>query len=281
MSASTGYGPAPAPQTFWDGRAAANFTCGGLGAGLVIAAALSGATGLALAVPLGLGLAIIACGLAAVFAELGRPWRAAGVVRNPMHSWMTREALLAPLLVAAGLGAMAGYVPAAVAAVLALAFVFCQGRMLRAARGIPAWRAPAIPWLFVATGLAEGLGLWLVVAAFQMQRSSTVAGVLAVAAVARLVAFSHYRRDLDGLAVAAARALDRAGRVLLHGGTLGVLALLVAAAAAPDGWAPAVLACAGLLALLAGLATKLAILRRAAYTQGFTLPALPVRGTRA
>ena len=96
------YGTRPWPQTFWDARAATNFVCGGLGAGLVVATVASGAQGPARVLPLLLGLGIVACGLASVFAELGRPLRAANVVRNPRTSWMTREALVAPLLFAAG-----------------------------------------------------------------------------------------------------------------------------------------------------------------------------------
>ena len=42
------------------------------------------------------------------------------------------------------------------AAALALAFIYCQARMLQAAKGIPAWREPLLVPLMVVTGLAEG-----------------------------------------------------------------------------------------------------------------------------
>jgi phenylacetyl-CoA:acceptor oxidoreductase subunit 2 len=71
------YGPNPWQQAHWDVRAAANFVCGGMGGGLVVAAALSGARGTALAAPMLAGTALVALGLASVFAELGRPLRAA------------------------------------------------------------------------------------------------------------------------------------------------------------------------------------------------------------
>ena len=275
------YGPRPWAQSFWDARAAANFVCGGMGAGLVVATALSGAPGGALAVPLFVGLALVACGLLSVFAEVGRPLRAANVIRNPGSSWMSREALVAPLLFACGLAGATGR-PAfvAAAALLALAFVYCQGRMVHAARGIPAWRAPEVPWLFVATGLAEGLGLWLVLAVVLDQRSMRVVGAAIVAIVVRYVLFRRYRRGLGaGIAAGPARALDAAGGALLWFGTLAPLALLgLAAALAPSPWARGIVLVAGLGAALAGAWLKATIVLRAGHTQGFALPALPVRG---
>jgi len=281
MTIAYAYGPNPWPQSFWDARAAANFVCGGMGAGLVVAVALSGARGTALAIPLVAGLVIVACGLAAVFAEIGRPLRAANVVRNPATSWMTREALVAPLLFASGIvGATGSLAFVATAAALAMVFVYCQGRMVHAARGIPAWRAPQVPWLFVATGMAEGLGLWLVLAAFLEQRSARVAGWLGAAIIVRYVLFRIYRRGLGGtLAPDPAHALDAAGFVLLWGGTLAPLVLLaIAAAVRSQPWAPWLLLAAGLCAALAGAWLKSRIVLRAGHTQGYTLPALPVRG---
>jgi phenylacetyl-CoA:acceptor oxidoreductase subunit 2 len=282
-STSIPYGPRPWQQSFWDVRAAANFACGGMGAGLIVAAALSGAEGGALAVPLFVGLAIVACGLAAVFAEVGRPLRAANVVLNPRTSWMAREALVAPVLFACGIIAATGR-PAFVwpAAILALLFAACQGRMVHAARGIPAWRAPQVPWLLPLTGLAEGLGLWLVVATFMNERSPRVAGWLGVAIVARWVVYRIYRRRLGtSIAKAPARALDAAGRVLLNVGTVAPLLLLVAAAAAPVPWARWLALLAGVCAAAAGVWLKAAIVLRAGHTQGYALPALPVRGVRS
>lgn len=278
MTSSVRYGPQPWPQSFWDARAAANFVCGGLGAGLIVAAALAAIQGQASAVPLIVGLTIVACGLVAVFSELGRPLRAANVVVNPRTSWMTREALVAPLLFAAGVLAAAGwsaFVP--LAALLALAFVYCQGRMVHAARGIPAWRAREVPWLFMATGLAEGAGLWLVIAALAGHRSGAVAALCAIAVIARYAIFRFYCRGLAGIAADAVTALDRAGRWLLYAGTLAVLVLLALAAAAGATW---LAAAAGVLSALAGVWLKATLVLRAGHTQGFALPALPVRGTR-
>lgn len=281
MSRALPYGPTPWPQTFWDGRAAANFVCGGMGAGLVVASALAGGGGAALAVPLLAGLVLVGCGLLAVFAEIGRPLRSANVVLNPRSSWMSREALVAPLLFASGALAAAGVTGfAMLAALLALAYAACQGRMLGASRGIPAWRAPAVPWLLPATGVAEGLGLWLAIAAFTQAPSSVVAALLGVAVIVRLVVFRVYRRALGTtLAPEAARALDAAGRVLLVAGTLAVLGLLaLAVALPPSAWSRGLALAAGLAAAASGAWLKAAIVLRAGHTQGCALPALPVRG---
>lgn len=284
MSASINYGPRPWQQRFWDARAATNFVCGGLGAGLVVATAVSGAEGPALGIPMLLGLAIVGCGLLAVFAEVGRPLRAANVVLNPRTSWMAREALVAPLLMLSGLGAAFGPPAFAwLAALFAVLFAACQGRMVHAARGIPAWRAKEIPWLLPLTGLAEGFGVWLVVAALTQVRAPLVAELLALAVVARYLLFRVYRRGLSrGIVAPAARALDGAGRIMLHVGTLAVLALLASAfaLATADG-SQGLLAAAGVAAALPGVWLKATIVLRAGHTQGYALPALPVRGTRA
>jgi phenylacetyl-CoA:acceptor oxidoreductase subunit 2 len=273
------YGPNPWQQAHWDVRAAANFVCGGMGSGLVVAAALSGARGTALAAPMLAGTALVALGLASVFAELGRPLRAANVIRNPRTSWMSREALVAPLLVASALAAAFGLPALApVAAALALVFVYCQGRMVHAAKGIPAWRAPLVPALFVATGLAEGFGLWWLVAAFTgVVAPPWLLGMFGLLVVVRLALFRHYRRTL-ALAPRAAAALDRAGRLLLWAGTAAPLACGAAAAAAPG--ASAWLAAAGgLLAAVAGAHFKGTLMLAAGHNQGFAIAHLPVRGT--
>ena len=153
-------------QRAWDGRAAANFMAGGAGSGLVVATACGATLAGSARWPFVLGAAIVLIGLAAVWAEIGRPWRALNVFLHARTSWMTREALLAPLLL--GLALAAALLPAIaaaaapLAALAALAFVYCQARMLRAARGIPTWREPAIVPLIVATALVEGGALWLI-----------------------------------------------------------------------------------------------------------------------
>ena len=152
-------------QTFWDVRAAMNFILGGMSSGLAVVAcavwALGGMPGAALpwffaAAAVGMGV-----GLLFVFAEIGRRARFLYVLRRPQSSWMTRETYAVAVFypaVAADLfwpsPALHGLVAAAAAA-----FLLCQGKILHAGKGIPAWRHPLVPWMLVASGLYEGTAL--------------------------------------------------------------------------------------------------------------------------
>ncbi|HKB54518.1 MAG TPA: DmsC/YnfH family molybdoenzyme membrane anchor subunit, partial [Ramlibacter sp.] len=97
------YGPNPWQQAHWDWRAAGNFMFGGAGAGLLVFTVLAGTRGLAGIVLLLAGMALIGLGLLCVWLEIGRPLRAFNVMRRPGSSWMTREAMVAPLVFALGL----------------------------------------------------------------------------------------------------------------------------------------------------------------------------------
>lgn len=293
------YGAMPWLQRHWDARAAVNFMAGGAGSGLVVAAAL--------AVPFGgtppwlpaLGALIVVIGLIAVWAEIGRPLRALNVLLHARRSWMTREALAAGAL----LGAVAAWVSTAsvrdpvatgqaagaapwltgFAALAALVFVYCQGRILQAAKGIPAWREPLITPLIVSTALAEGSGLALLLLSLgsgttpNASLSPPLSVLFAAALVARLVLWLAWRKRLR----TAARALveiDRAGH-LFKGSTWLAIALGLADLLAPSAPLLALaLPLAGLLALAGGLWFKFTLVRRAAFNQGFALPRLPVRG---
>jgi phenylacetyl-CoA:acceptor oxidoreductase subunit 2 len=276
------YGPNPWHQTSWDARAAGNFMCGGAGAGLIVFTALSGATGLALSGLMLAGLALVALGLFSVFLETGRPLRAVNVLFNPRTSWMSREAITAALLFGAGLAAAAGVTPLLwVAAALALVFVYCQARMLQAAKGIPAWREPLLVPLIVATGLAEGGGLVLLALPFTGVVTPLLLVAFSLAVLVRLALWQAYRGRLAGaVARGAAGALDRAGQVLEIAGTVVPLALVaVMLAGGMSGMqVPVLAAVAGLAALLAGAWLKFTLVTRAAFNQGFALTHLPVRG---
>jgi phenylacetyl-CoA:acceptor oxidoreductase subunit 2 len=278
MSASPKYGPRPWLQAHWDVRAATNFILGGTGAGLLISTALA-----AYATPgwkpfLAFGLALIAAGLGAVWLEIGRKLRAVHVFFNPFTSWMTRESFAALLVFAlGGLALVLGRPWLAQAAGLsALAFVFCQGRILLASKGIPAWRTPGIVALIVATSLAEGGGLFVAIkGAMLVAPPAHWLAALALILIARAAAWSRYRNRLA--AGAARTALEPSGRMLLYAGTAAPLALLavglmLSSVAAGAG------VLAGVAALAAGWRLKFVLVTRAAYNQGFSLPRLPVRG---
>ena len=158
---------APWHQSNWDLRAAGNFVFGGAGTGLLILAGIGHAFGAAYSLPALIGLACVGAGLLCVWAEIGRPLRALNVYRHPQTSWMTREAIVAPFLFASGLAAVwsGSQVLIWATAALALAYLTCQAQMIKASRGVPAWRSPRMVPLAMLTGLCEGAGLAILVAA--------------------------------------------------------------------------------------------------------------------
>ncbi len=279
------FGPAPWQQTSWDARAAANFIGGGIGGGLVVFATLSGARGASLSLLIAAGLAFVAVGLVCIWAEIGRPWRAMNVLIHVRRSWMTREALVAPLLFISGAAAaLTGNSTLAwVAAVFALAFVYCQARILRAAKGIPAWRAPMLMPFVLATSLAEGAGAFWLCAMQHNAGTSNLLIAFGGLVVLRLIAWLGYRRSVAAtVAAPALAALDGAGKVLQFGGTLLPLALVTLVATGVTGEAATLplAAVAGFAALASGAWVKGVLVLRAGFNQGFALPHLPVRGVR-
>ncbi len=268
-------------QRSWDWRAAANFVCGGAGAGLavltMIAAPAPARPGLLVA-----AAALVTIGLLCVWAEIGKPARALNVFLNPFTSWMTREALFAAVFIPCALGAALG-VPLLgwVAAMAAFAFLFSQAYILRAAKGIPAWRDARTPPLILATGFAEGAGLLVAALAFGIDVPALAWGGLAALIAVRAVLWRAWRAGLrNALAPRAASVLDRAGRWLLIGGTWVPLLALAVATVAPGGAATVLRCLAGVLAAAAGAAFKTTLIGSASYNQGYTLARLPVRGTR-
>lgn len=277
------YGPNPWQQSSWDWRAAANFIGGGSGSGLIVFAALANVRGTALAMLMAAGLMLVALGLLCVWLELGRPWRALNVFTYWRRSWMSREAWVAVPLFVVGAAAAAG-VTALVwpATALALAFVYCQAQILRAAKGIPAWREPWLTPFVVATALTEGAGLFWVCATHHRAATLPLLAVFGGLVVVRLLAWLAYRRRLHAAAPSALAALDTAGWVLQFAGTLLplVLVALVASGVVEGAALFAVAAVAGFCAMAAGAWTKWMLIARAGFNQGFALAHLPVRGVR-
>lgn len=272
---------APFHQTNWDVRAAINFIGGGSGAGLLLFAAAAATVGVNYRWPALLGLALIAVGLLFVWLEIGRPWRAIHVFFHPQTSWMTREGIVAPFLFAAVAAALwRGGAFTVLAAALGLVFLYCQARILRAAKGIPAWRQPRIVALIIATGLTEGAGLMLLLG-YVLGVSDGLGGVTLAAFVlllARAVAWYAYRRQIEeqGAPMKTLQVYGAFGKwFLLLGHALPGALLAVALAGGP----PWLLAIGGLMATLGGWALKFVIVTKAAYNQGFHLPIIPVRGS--
>ena len=283
MKPATTFGPKPWLQGSWDARAAANFIFGGAGTGLAVTAAFFVAPAPGWRVLIALALVLVALGLGSVWLELGRPWRFANVAFNPRTSWMTREAYASGFVFASGGAAiLTGTAWLAWACALAcLVFVYCQSRMLRAAKGIPAWRVPSLSPFIVATGMSEGAGLAVALSPAVLDATPRWAVAFLVAAVlARLAAWWRYSGSLRGKVAPQAReALDAAGTHVIVLGTIVPLVAVGIAFALPAA-AGVALTVGGLAALAAGWRAKFVIVRRAAYNQGFALPVLPVRGTR-
>ena len=276
------FGPAPWRQTHWDARAAGNFVCGGAGAGLIAFGAISGADRATLTWLVAAGLALVGLGLTCVWFEIGRPLRALNVFLNPRTSWMSREAFTATLLFPVGAAVAIG-VPGAqwAAAALALNFVYCQGRMLQGAKGVPAWREPLVTPLIVITALTEGAGVFLFGSALHGVGTPLLLAIFGALVIGRIVLWLAYRRKLAAAGGPIA-ALDGTGRVLQVAGTLLPLSLLVLIAF--DGLGGTMLAAAamaGLVAAAAGAHLKFTLVTRAGFNQGFAIAHLPVRGARS
>ena len=282
------HGPAPWRQTAWDWRAAGNFIGGGAGAGLIAFAGLEAVLGTPMPLRFLMGGLLVAAGLLCVWFEIGRPLRALHVYLHPRRSWMSREAILASLLLPCSAAAVLGMRGAApVAAVLALVYLYAQARMLNAAKGIPAWREPRIVALLIGTGLAEGGGLFLLSSFVHRTGSVALTLLAALLILARWLAWRRYRAGLAA-APRALAALDGAGAVLRSVGTAAPLVLVGAAMALVYTGAGSIdagiggiaAALAGIAALLAGARWKLVLVTRAGFNQGFALTHLPVRGVR-
>jgi phenylacetyl-CoA:acceptor oxidoreductase subunit 2 len=265
-------------QRHWDLRAAGNFIGGGLGTGTVIATALAAAVaGGPVRLPMAVGLACILVGLSLVLMEIGKPFRALHVFFNPNTSWMTRESMVAlPLLPLIAVAVLFARLDATViAALVAVAFLYCQARILRASKGIPAWRQAEIVPFIIATGLAEGGGLYLAIGGRPM-----VAILFALAAaIAREVTWRFYSRGLAATGVPAQVTAPLTSPMVAAVRVLQVLGLVLVAAALVGGGAATALAVSGgVLAAVTGGAIKAVLVTRCAFAQGASVFHPPVRG---
>lgn len=279
-------GVQPWQQTHWDWRAALNFIGGGTGSGLLITTALMG-WGYGMPVfPAGIiALALVGLGLFSVWMEIGRPWRALHVVFHPQTSWMTREALVAMPLFALGVLALwtgMGWFTG-LAAFVAFGFLYCQGRILFQAKGIPIWRERRIIPFIMATGLAEAAGLLLALGQFHAADSPAVRGA-AIGLVAmiglRVVTWRLYMNALQrsGAPKASLQVLNDLAVPFSLGGHLLPVALVgVAFFYLPA--ASLLFAAAGIVAMLSGWYGKYIIVTRASYNQGFAINHTPSRGS--
>ena len=275
-------------QEFWDYKGAMNFVFGGFAAGYALITYLLHLSGVlpASAVPMGYAGAglIMAVGLTALLFKIGRPLRALYAVLRPQSSWMSRElyavAAFYPLLVADLLWprpALHGLI-----AVAAAAFLVCQARILYACKGIPAWRAPLVPWLLSLTALYEGtamVALIVALAPFEASGQTRLAGLGLALALANAALWQHYRSTAreHGMSLVSRRELTRI-TPWLHGiGHALPAALFVASLALP--MPELALFGAGIGALFGGALWKFTLVIHAGHFQGFAIPKMPQRGS--
>jgi phenylacetyl-CoA:acceptor oxidoreductase subunit 2 len=277
-------------QRFWDIRAAFNFIGGGTGSSLLVWATLGYFAGLPFWPAALAGLLFIAGGLLMVWLEIGRPWRAFRVFFRPQTSWMTREGIVALPLFATGAAAVlidAGVrlpfgsapVAALITAFLSLVFLYCQLRILRSSRGLPAWCEPRAMPLLGLSGLAEGLGVYLLLTAFVATLPVFMLAAALVLIVGRAIAWHFYVSALHHAEVPESTVnvlLAMHKRFLAIGHGLPV-ALIGFAFVWPGLTAPFV-ALAGITASLGGWWLKSVLITRAAYIPKYSIPAVPVRG---
>lgn len=275
-------GLAPWLQTAWDMRAAGNFIGGGSGTGLLILTSAGAFYGVQSQILLLVGLALVGLGLFSVFLEIGRPLRAMNVILGGKRSWMTREAMVAGVLFPLGAAALVYPDLVKVVWIPAAAYLYCQARILEATKGIPTWRSPLILPLILATGLAEGAGIFLLLTPLVLDNGAPEwgGGVLIAAVAARVFVWMLYRRRMvdGGAPVAAAAVLVAFSGPFTLGGHVMPVMMLIAAGLQPD-IAGAALAAAGLTAMAGGWALKITIVTKAAQNQGFAINHSPARGS--
>lgn len=268
----------PRQQAYWDERAAINFICVGAGGGLLFSTALASPVGADLRSLVVMALVLVATGMTAVWFEIGRPLRALNVYRNVATSWMTREAIVILLLFVSGAVAVLFNLRAALwfAGLLGLAVVFAQGRILRAQKGIPAWRCSICVVMIVVSGLTEGAGLLSFAALYWTELlpfGILLAGMIGV----RLLVWRNYLVTLrrDGVPSGTLHAFAAIVHPFVWLGH--ALPILLALAGVFAG-STLIVALAGVLAAVAGCWFKFTLICRAGFTQGFALPRTPERG---
>ncbi len=192
-------------------------TASGAGYGLLFLLALGAPFGLVPsergfgAAGLGLALALITLGLVSSAAHLGHPERAWRAVSQWRTSWLSREGALALLTYPPALGLALGWIRlermggwfalcALLAALGAVATVYCTGMIYASLKPIRQWHQPLVAPIYLAFALMSGaLLLHLLLAWFGLAR----AGAAVLALLATVLAFAlktAYWRAIDAAA---------------------------------------------------------------------------------
>ncbi len=261
-------------QTNWDWRAATNFLFGGGGGALLFTAAVAGSEASTHLPATLLGMALMGTGLTLVWFEIGRPWRATNVMFKPQNSWMTREAYVAGCAFLLAVGSLLfrlAWLPMA-AGLAGIAFLYCQARILRAAKGVPAWREPSIVMLIVTTGLVEGIAYQLLVQVVFAEPAGSFLMLLAGFLMLRMLAWYIYRGRLfaSDSPPQVKAALPRLGsRFVLFGHFLPVL--FIAGSYMDSPFSLINTSISAIIVVLSGWHLKFVLVTRLAHVQGFGL----------
>ena len=280
-------------QRFWDWRAAMNWCLGGLAGGLAASAWCAYLADQLSAPAIGrayqTAAVLMLIGLFFVWLKIGRRWRAWRALWRPQSSWMTRElysaATFLGLTLAITLDGGRNALLHHIAGLAAAAFLICQARILYSAKGIPAWRTACVPWLIIASGLLEGLGLsamlvWAEFVAAPAQTGlTTLAWATLVLVVLNVALWLAYRLGTDRKSrpPLANRSIDAMSWPLHLVGHVTPSLLIVTFVL--GGGNPALLALAGIGVIAGGAYWKFGVILNAAYQHGFSLTRLPQRGS--
>jgi formate-dependent nitrite reductase membrane component NrfD len=268
-------------QILWGWQAVANFTLGGIGAGLYGTAVLAAGFERTPAVALASWLAplLVLAGFAAVAGEAGRPLRGPRVLWKVRTSWMSRELWIGGafvLLVAADI-VFPLRLHRAQALAAAVLLALAQGMILRRSRGVAAWDAPLMPWLFLISAAVSGSGAYMLLEILAGRAIPPgVAEVSLFMLVAALGLGRAYVFTSAGKAFMDATASLRdgpAGRVGVGVGTILPLGALAVALAAPHVAGPAA-ALAGLAMVVGQAHFKTELILRAGLLRPITIPSL-------
>lgn len=261
-------------QPNWDWRAAGNFILGGTGSALMFMTAVLWFQQTPPVAVSALALAFVALGLFLVWLEMGRPWRFINVLFHPQTSWMTREASVAVILFILAVAGIALDQPLVIglAGLMGLTFLFCQGQILKASKGIPAWREPTIVPLIMTTGLCEATAILATIAHLLGTLPSWVIYLLIALLALRQTVWRLYRRQLErtNAPPQTQRILSDISWIQVFIGNLGPALLLIIAVT--GGMINTVLlASMTLLIVISGWLMKFTIVARAAHVQGYAL----------
>lgn len=258
----------PLRQMVWKWPALLNFFFGGLGAGLYLFATLSGAF---------FSIDIMTGSIAALLVLVGflglgwkskHPGRSLFALRNLRNSWMSREILAGSSFIGlAVLDVMFEHTMLRAGAFGAAGlFLWSQGMMVVRAKAIPAWNGFWVPGVFVASGLAGGGAIALLLGEWGLAApSATHAGALLGIVLFSAVFWGMYLRSLRESGPAAKESLKifRAAPnavVVLVVGHLLPLTLLATWLLVPAGDEAAALGVLAALLIIVGTAVQKALI---------------------